>query len=1431
MLKSKHSDPARDHALHEMHRDSISVKPKPLKKVPLVQVEADIRKYIACVHSYTNKYERNRTECVHQLRELITSLERKDFLTLGEEALTRTCDVNNSVCVDERNLFIDLIAREGSAEAQLLVLEHVMSQPNVTEEDLRRCLFHAIALQSPVTELVSLVEKLCFEDGHEPGETPALTKTRKRACLSLGALAKSLHDLNTTVSDRIVERIENWLDHHNETRSSDIIKPRRRRSIIQHDTPARKHIETKMVLLQSLGNAGKQRSLRHIMSYMAPNVGVTAWRRAAINGLRHFSCNKSADALLTSIIHDHDEVVRKTAHTVFKKHPKSDDRNFTIEHETEVISKNYTYPIVSRVRRSLLQALEEGIRVTIQPPGIDWQKTIGTENIGASFGLIIRNTLDLKLALLSGHFMVDVYDGAYAEAHVGMIGFKIDIVKAYVCFKGHIEYDLNVLKDFGINSLSDLVQIFDKIMDKIVNPIINAIEAFKQILTMVKGGKTLTKVVNEVVDIVKNLPTRLGEVANRMRDFVKELFSISANTIIEEIKSIVKEVSDFIDGIKNDALKFYNDVVDVVTMALPYTAKKIMDAFNSIVEAVGKLFQNPIQAMTSMSRAIIDIKVAVTMAIDVKNKVVEACLFIKGRVVEWINAAKKIPAILGRIKDVFKKLTDSIKDGVPAIKNEAKSAISDGISAVKDTMHDVVNNLKGKWDHVFEPLQPLIEFVTPFVEIFKSIMDAIKGVKWGYQNIKKVIETSKSFVQKVFGPKFDRNFPTKRRDAFEECPSGVWPSTANGAYGTTGVDIILEEGQTVHMPVNGILKSYRDEKKVVVKPSDPEFALFEIVVENIDADQSLHEKTVKAGEKIGKATTARVCKERKLSINVKEADGNPQDPNTDKRLEITIGEAKKNEQNEWMSTVASRGKNSIHVSVRKAQEDELPDADYDYTDPSPFLDRVVPIPKWIQDCNDHEFRYIGQTFESGESDEDVDPDKKKKNVGRRKPNAKKTPVGRRKPNAKNIDGMLGDEDTKYRPDDPSLYDPTSFGDSLKESLKEQAKQFAEMFKQALFGSNPKIPNILEIVDVNSKTVDWIIEKLNATSEIGKKFIDILRKLACSMKAEPSESSATLTPNLAINFLKLHNFKFNFGGFDFTGGLNFGGSGDDDNSGGFKFGPLKFGDAGQLSLSMAELPGKLCPMFKDGIAKGFGHICYVHEDCLGLSCNIRVPLGPKSEMLHASIALVPSELKIEISVLGRNYTIQPNGEDQHMEVANFLLFKVLFIVNAKIEGTSVTLTAEIQLCNDLFMTCMPPIELFHNLNLMPNAVRHKRATGSCTDVSIRQTPISIFMMQLSEFYLLNKDVTATLENVRHQVVDQLLKDMADKFMAALTEFPDKVDFCVSANIPVPPFDITFFNIRQHFMVGPVPLSLGMMHNKSIFCLLILTERHKAIDVSP
>jgi len=94
--------------------------------------------------------DRNRTECVHHLRGLVNSLKREDFLSLGRDALDRVCEENDTLCTDERNLFIDLIAREGSPEAQTMILEFVMKHPEVTEEDLRRCLFHAIAISDPV---------------------------------------------------------------------------------------------------------------------------------------------------------------------------------------------------------------------------------------------------------------------------------------------------------------------------------------------------------------------------------------------------------------------------------------------------------------------------------------------------------------------------------------------------------------------------------------------------------------------------------------------------------------------------------------------------------------------------------------------------------------------------------------------------------------------------------------------------------------------------------------------------------------------------------------------------------------------------------------------------------------------------------------------------------------------------------------------------------------------------------------------------------------------------------------------------------------------------------------------------------------------------------------------------------------------------------
>ncbi|KAH3823822.1 hypothetical protein DPMN_125645 [Dreissena polymorpha] len=53
----------------------------------------------------------------------------------------------------------------------------------------------------------------------------------------------------------------------------------------------------------------------------------------------------------------------------------------------------------------------------------------------------------------------------------------------------------------------------------------------------------------------------------------------------------------------------------------------------------------------------------------------------------------------------------------------------------------------------------------------------------------------------------------------------------------------------------------------------------------------------------------------------------------------------------------------------------------------------------------------------------------------------------------------------------------------------------------------------------------------------------------------------------------------------------------------------------------------------------------------------------------------------------------------------------------------------------------------------------------------------------------------------------MQEVRDKIETAPTEFPNKIDFCVSANIPVPPVDIVFFRKTIPIMVGPVPMTLS------------------------
>lgn len=65
--------------------------------------------------------------------------------------------------------------------------------------------------------------------------------------------------------------------------------------------------------------------------------------------------------------------------------------------------------------------------------------------------------------------------------------------------------------------------------------------------------------VREISNVVKQLPVTLGVLARQMENLKKEVLSIyPGSTIIEELKSMVKEISDFVDGVQSDVLDFYS---------------------------------------------------------------------------------------------------------------------------------------------------------------------------------------------------------------------------------------------------------------------------------------------------------------------------------------------------------------------------------------------------------------------------------------------------------------------------------------------------------------------------------------------------------------------------------------------------------------------------------------------------------------------------------------------------------------------------------------------------------------------------------------------------------------------------------------------------------------------------------------------------------
>nr|KAG5686568.1 hypothetical protein BaRGS_027225 [Batillaria attramentaria] len=99
---------------------------------------------------------------------------------------------------------------------------------------------------------------------------------------------------------------------------------------------------------------------------------------------------ETAAVMLDCLMKDEKYTVRQMALSVYVKHPRR--REVTRPHEDSILSRNYTYPAVARVKRDMAEMIL--FQFKIQVPKLDWKKEIGTKDVGASFGVYFDNSID-----------------------------------------------------------------------------------------------------------------------------------------------------------------------------------------------------------------------------------------------------------------------------------------------------------------------------------------------------------------------------------------------------------------------------------------------------------------------------------------------------------------------------------------------------------------------------------------------------------------------------------------------------------------------------------------------------------------------------------------------------------------------------------------------------------------------------------------------------------------------------------------------------------------------------------------------------------------------------------------------------------------------------------------------------------------------------
>ncbi|XP_067658326.1 uncharacterized protein [Haliotis asinina] len=824
-----------------------------------------LEKNLTCMREEPEQGSKRMSMCFSRVVSTLKALPDKVLADFAERYFSRTPTSKRKH--KDQNFLFDAVAVLENNLSQNLLFTHILNRTRPNQYLFKRLLVHIVSMETPpIDAIIHKLTQLCF---YPPMSFLELLEkdTHQRIVLATGVVARRLWDAGRKrESEDIVKNLEKWLGLH------DPYVYRKARSVMKEE-----HLQLvdhyRVVLLGALGNAALFRSYEHIVSHI--NSTNSQWvKRAGIHALRKYHHEKTADLMLRAALYDDDEKVRYEALLQYQAHPRA-VAVAPMYMEKGVINGSIFYAdprdvgihdfnMHHRDKRSVEDFINKKWEYNLKSPSVDWQKMIGSTKIGAAFGLIIKNELDLKFSLLNSHAKLDIHDEAYARLHLGFMDKTMELFFGRICFKAGASYDMNMMKENAKGDLKKLFDLFFNIKDNAINAIGTGTELFR---SLANGDMNLDHVFEDFKTALEELPGK--------------------------------------------------SLMETATVVIPTAAKEIFKDINKVIRSFRTFDKNPKAAISNIAACVMSVKghVAnvITAVMDVKDK----CSFIHGKKPDWMKMDGPIGEIISLAKTAFTTLgKGGMKWVMESVKNDEIAIFSHGKSSMRSEKDRLLTLLNEILDDMLGPLKGLKNMGAKFLGVFHKVYRVVMDIKEAYNILKNGFGSARSFIDRLFGPKFHKDFPNSRREKGGGCSGfGTYPSRLGTGteYAHDGVDVLLKTGENIISPFHGVMTLSEDPNEVILDIRGGSLKDTHIYITNI-----------KPNDTITRSEPIKVLRGQVIGVSTESP---------------------------------CKGHAHIHVSMRR---------DGGFIDPTHYLEPRVPgLPGWNQECDDYKVVLKDNTIAEG----------------------------------------------------------------------------------------------------------------------------------------------------------------------------------------------------------------------------------------------------------------------------------------------------------------------------------------------------------------------------------------------------------------------------------------------------------------------------------